>query len=175
MKTTEVVVAYSDRMPPQYIRPVSNFTIVFRRVRCPGPNDDRRKEITWLVKKCHQKPQLRRYVITAERKWSLPASHQFCSAEISRISHSHVRNAVLLKSSGSSAVDDPSTAKRRKLLRPEQRSRDNFPRIAAASAHRLPPGAGVFSRISDEYRRCLAWWSKQNRLYPAQIGKMTES
>jgi hypothetical protein len=61
----------------------------------------------WLAKKCHQKQGRRRRVQFAERKWSLSASHQFCSAGSSRISRSHVRGAVLRKHSGSSAFEDP--------------------------------------------------------------------
>jgi hypothetical protein len=91
-------------MPPQRIR-------VHIRLhdrdpsRCPLPSL-RRKEVTWLVKKRHPKQKLRRLVLTAERKWSLSVSHQFCSVGNSRISRSNVRSAVLRKHSGSSAVDD---------------------------------------------------------------------
>lgn len=66
----------------------------------------RRKEIMWLAKKCHRKQGLRRRVLFAGRKWSLYASHQFCSAGSSRISRSHARSAVLRKNSGPSAFED---------------------------------------------------------------------
>lgn len=67
----------------------------------------RREEMTWLAKKCRRKQGLRRRVPSAERKWSLSVSNQFCSVGNSRISHSFVRNAILRKTSGSSAPDNP--------------------------------------------------------------------
>src|ERR1700730_15486400 len=63
----------------------------------------RRKEITWQFQKRHPKQKHRRYVPTAEWKWSLSVSNQFCLVGNSRISLSHARSAVLRKSSGSSA------------------------------------------------------------------------
>lgn len=66
----------------------------------------RRKEITWQFQKCHPKQKLRRHVPTAEQKWSLSVSNQFCLVGNSRISLSHARSAVLRKSSGSNAFDD---------------------------------------------------------------------
>src|ERR1700730_2505520 len=63
----------------------------------------RRKEITWQFQKRHPKQKHRRHVPTAERKWSLSVSNQFCLVGNSRISLWHARSAVLRKSSGSSA------------------------------------------------------------------------
>jgi hypothetical protein len=60
-----------------------------------------------LAKNCHPK-KLRRHVLSAELKWSLLVSRQFCSEGRTRISHSHARSAVLPKSSRSSEVDNPS-------------------------------------------------------------------
>jgi len=61
--------------------------------------------MTWLIKKRHRKPRIRRRVLSAERKWSSYVSHLFCSLGNSRTSRWLVRGAVLRKSSGSNAVE----------------------------------------------------------------------
>ena len=69
-----------------------------------APNNLGRKEITWLAKNCHPK-KLRRPVLSAERKWSLRVSRQFCSEGHSRISRSRARRAALRRNSGSNELD----------------------------------------------------------------------
>ena len=88
-----------------------------------APNNLGRKEITWLAKNCHPK-KLRRHVLSAERKWSLRVSRQFCSEGHSRISRSRARRAALRRNSGSNELDGLSL----------------FSLVACPSAARRTPG-----------------------------------
>ena len=128
----------------------------------------RRKEIMWLAKKCHQKQGLRRRVLFAERKWSLSASHQFCSAGSSKISRSHVRSAVLRKNLGSSAFED--LIEQRKSVAPAHTS--DLVAISAKppkSRHPLAPrypSLGAMRRRGTEIRGRFdhVFWSDHGSL-----------